>query len=383
MGAFFATMVARLAVSPLVPDVIDAFGVSKTAMGLALAGMWAAYALLQLPGGVLAGRIGERRVIILALLLTGGGSLLLASAPSFTWFVVFSLVLGAGTGLYYPVAASLLTDLFENTGQALGLHISGGDISGLVVPVAAVAVAAQFGWRAGLLLGTAVALPMVLVSAIWIRSTPSNRTSSPTHQPDRLAVSEYIRRLWSILSRPSIGYTVALATALGFTFQAVLSFFPTFLVEHWGASQEVAGALFSVMFGVWIVFTPVAGRLSDAVGHDGVLGGAVTGLATGIILVVVVPNGWTGLAGVVLVGVGMSWGGVVGSRFMMLFGDDERTTGYALVRSVYVLLGSTGSIVVGALADMSGWQTAFGLLVLLLALVLLSLGINRGLGLEL
>lgn len=383
MGAFFATMVARLAVSPLVPDVIDAFGVSKTAMGLALAGMWAAYALLQLPGGVLAGRIGERRVIILALLLTGGGSLLLASAPSFTWFVVFSLVLGAGTGLYYPVAASLLTDLFENTGQALGLHISGGDISGLVVPVAAVAVAAQFGWRAGLLLGTAVALPMVLVSAIWIRSTPSNRTSSPTHQPDRLAVSEYTRRLWSILSRPSIGYTVALATALGFTFQAVLSFFPTFLVEHWGASQEVAGALFSVMFGVWIVFTPVAGRLSDAVGHDGVLGGAVTGLATGIILVVVVPNGWTGLAGVVLVGVGMSWGGVVGSRFMMLFGDDERTTGYALVRSVYVLLGSTGSIVVGALADMSGWQTAFGLLVLLLALVLLSLGINRGLGLEL
>lgn len=237
MGAFFATMVARLAVSPLVPDVIDAFGVSKTAMGLALAGMWAAYALLQLPGGVLAGRIGERRVIILALLLTGGGSLLLASAPSFTWFVVFSLVLGAGTGLYYPVAASLLTDLFENTGQALGLHISGGDISGLVVPVAAVAVAAQFGWRAGLLLGTAVALPMVLVSAIWIRSTPSNRTSSPTHQPDQLAVSEYIRRLWSILSRPSIGYTVALATALGFTFQAVLSFFPTFLVEHWGASQ--------------------------------------------------------------------------------------------------------------------------------------------------
>lgn len=383
MGAFFATMVARLAVSPLVPDVIDAFGVSKTAMGLALAGMWAAYALLQLPGGVLAGRIGERRVIILALLLTGGGSLLLASAPSFTWFVVFSLVLGAGTGLYYPVAASLLTDLFENTGQALGLHISGGDISGLVVPVAAVAVAAQFGWRAGLLLGTAVALPMVLVSAIWIRPTPSNRTSSPTHQFDRLAVSEYTRRLWSILSRPSIGYTVALATALGFTFQAVLSFFPTFLVEHWGASQEVAGALFSVMFGVWIVFTPVAGRLSDAVGHDGVLGGAVTGLATGIILVVVVPNGWTGLAGVVLVGVGMSWGGVVGSRFMMLFGDDERTTGYALVRSVYVLLGSTGSIVVGALADMSGWQTAFGLLVLLLALVLLSLGINRGLGLEL
>jgi predicted MFS family arabinose efflux permease len=35
-GAFFVTMVARLAPSPLVPDVIDAFGVSTGTVGLAL-----------------------------------------------------------------------------------------------------------------------------------------------------------------------------------------------------------------------------------------------------------------------------------------------------------------------------------------------------------
>ena len=40
-GAFFVTMVARLAPSPLVPDVIDAFGVSTGTVGLALSGMFA------------------------------------------------------------------------------------------------------------------------------------------------------------------------------------------------------------------------------------------------------------------------------------------------------------------------------------------------------
>jgi MFS family permease len=311
------------------------------------------------------------------------GSLLLANAPSFSWFVAFALLLGAGTGLYYPVAASLLTDLFENTGQALGLHISGGDLSGLVVPVAAVAVAAQFDWRAGLLLGTAVAIPMLAVCTFSIRPTPPKHTRSSNPTTHSGSSGDFVHELWSTLTRPSIGYTVALATALGFTFQSVLSFFPTFLVEHWGASQAVAGGLFSVMFGVWIIFTPVAGRLSDAVGHDGVLAATVAGLATGVALVVAAPDSSAGLLGVVLVGVGMSWGGVIGSRFMMLFGEEERTTGYALVRSVYVLLGATGSIVVGALADGSGWPTAFGFLVVLLVLVLISLGVNRGLGLHL
>lgn len=49
-AAFFVTMAARLAPSPLVPDVMAAFGVSKGTVGIALTGMWAAYALFQFPG---------------------------------------------------------------------------------------------------------------------------------------------------------------------------------------------------------------------------------------------------------------------------------------------------------------------------------------------
>ncbi|PSQ18118.1 MFS transporter, partial [Halobacteriales archaeon QS_8_69_73] len=64
--AFTATMVARLAISPVVPDVTAAFSVSRSAVGLALTGMWAAYALAQFPSGVLADRVGERRIILAA-----------------------------------------------------------------------------------------------------------------------------------------------------------------------------------------------------------------------------------------------------------------------------------------------------------------------------
>jgi predicted MFS family arabinose efflux permease len=43
--AFFATMVARLVISPVVPEITDAYGVTNTAVGFALTGMWLAYAL--------------------------------------------------------------------------------------------------------------------------------------------------------------------------------------------------------------------------------------------------------------------------------------------------------------------------------------------------
>ncbi len=69
--AFASTMLARLVISPVVPDVTDGFGVSTGAVGLALSGMWAAYALTQFPSGILGDRFGERRVILAAVGIGG------------------------------------------------------------------------------------------------------------------------------------------------------------------------------------------------------------------------------------------------------------------------------------------------------------------------
>ena len=59
-------------------------------------------------------------------------------------------------------------------------------------------------------------------------------------------------------------------------------------------------------------------------------------------------------------GVGFGWGGVLHSLLMDHLPADERASGFGLVRTVYMLLGSTGSVVVGTLADTAGWATAYG-----------------------
>jgi len=64
----------------VVPLVLVAFDTTKSPVGLALGGMWAAYALAQFPGGVIGDRFGERSALVAALAGTALGRAALAVA---------------------------------------------------------------------------------------------------------------------------------------------------------------------------------------------------------------------------------------------------------------------------------------------------------------
>lgn len=361
IAAFFATMVARIVISPLLPDVIDAFDATRGALGLALSGMWAGYAVMQFVGGVLGARYGERPVIVAAIGLTGVASLGLSRAGSYPAFALMALFLGASTGLYFSAGTTLLTRRFENTGGVLGLHSTGAPLAGLVGPVVAVAVAARWGWRSALLLGAVVATPVFVLLVRQVGPTP------PTAGDRPLREQVQPRRLATILARPSIAYTVLLAVLVYFVWQTLYSFFPTFLVEHWGLSQRTASVLFGGVFAGTVVTLPVVGRLSDAVGRDALLAGAFTALAAGLTALVVGERFPVAVAGCGLLALGMGFPGALNSRFMDHLSADERGRGFGLVRSINLLLGSAGSAVTGSVADAVGWSVAFGLLPVLLA----------------
>jgi MFS family permease len=369
--AFFATMVARLVISPVVPEITDAYGVTNTAVGFALTGMWLAYALAQFPSGVLGDRVGERPVILAAVGLTAVASLLLAVAPSFALFVLFVVFLGAGAGLHYSVATTLLSKAFRNTGTAIGLHNSGAPLAGLLAPVAAVAVASRLGWRAALALGAAVALP-VFVGVVWrVRPTEPECPEQPMAERFQLGP------VFELLGRRPIALTVVVAVLCAFAWQATASFLPTFLVEYRGFSATAAGVVFSAYFVVHGLTQPVIGRLSDRYGRDGVLAACMVLAIAGFLLFV----GGTGRvavgAAVLLVGTGMGWSAAALPRFMDHLSDEERGVGFGLVRTTYMVLGSMGSVVTGAVADVLGWAVAFSLLAALLGTVVVVLAVAR------
>ena len=374
--AFATSMAARLVISPLVPNVTAAFPVTTSDLGLALSGMWAAYALSQYPGGLLANAVGERRVILLSLGSIAVASTLLAFAPAFWLFAVATVLLGVAAGLPYSATTSLLSENFDDIGRAIGLYIGGGPFAGLVVPVVATALSALFGWRVAMLFAAVVAAP-VFLSVTW-----GIRRPAPTPEDESAGAGFSVGAMTELLTRPAIGYTILLAIGGAFTWQATASFLPTFLVEYRGETQSAAGLLFSAYFVVHGLTQPVTGWLSDGIGRDRASALTMGAAMVGFSLLLVAERPVLVAVAIACIGFGMSWGAPVQSRFMDQLSDAERTAGFGLVRTVYMTVGSLGSVVVGVLSDVYGWALAFGVLAVIMGIEVVLLAANVALDLD-
>ena len=369
--AFFATMAARLAISPVVPAIGDTFAVSNGAIGLALTGMWAAYAASQFPSGLLADRYGERRIILVAVWGTAVTSGTLTAAPNYPVFLLSAVALGGIAGLHYSVATSLLTRTLPHTGSAIGLHTAGAPVAGVLIPMAAGSIGVWLGWRWAVALGMAVAVPSAILFAAVVRPTAPVR-------PDESVWSRLrVRPLVDLLARPPIARTAALSVGGAFVWQATASFLPAFLIEHHAYGEALAGVLFSVYFGIQGITQPALGALSDRIGRYPAAAMAVGAGVVGYSGLVVGVGLWMIGGAIVCTGLAMGWGAALLPKFMDHLGEEERSAGFGLIRTAYMVLGASGSVVTGAVADLLGWGAAFlglagvlgGMLVVLLYVI--------------
>lgn len=373
--AFFATMVGRLVISPVVPLITDDFAISNSVIGIALTGMWMAYSASQFPSGVLADRVGERLVILVAVGGTAITSLFLALAPLFAVFVVGTVALGAVAGLHYSVATTLLTRTYDEIGTAIGIHNIGSPVAGLIAPPIAAWIGVRYGWRPAVAIGGAIAVPIFLLFAWRVRPTEPQRIDRPMRE--RFELEPVIE----LLTRPRIAFPVVLAILCTFVWQATVSFLPTFLVFHRGHSAELAGIVFAGYFLVQSPAQVLIGWLSDRYGRDFTTAGCMALAAAGFVFLIAVP-GWFGLtAAIVLVGTGLSYQAALLPRFMDVLSAKERATGFGLVRSVYGIVAGLGPVGTGAVADVFGWGVSFAVLAALVAIVFCALVVNRALSL--
>ncbi|SDY68441.1 MFS transporter [Halopenitus persicus] len=368
--AFFATMVGRLAISPVVPRITASFGVSNTVIGGALTGMWMAYALSQYPSGILGDRYGERRVILVAVGGTGLLSLLVATAPIYVVFIAAVILLGAVAGLHYSTATTLLSRTYDDIGTAIGVHTIGAPAGGLVAPAVAAWVGARYGWRPAVAIGAVIAIPAFAAFALFVRETEPERPDQPMR--DRIRIAPAI----DLLSRPTVAFTAVIAAAGAFVWQGAASFLPTFLIAERGLSATTAGLVFSSYFVVQAAVKPALGALSDAYDRDLGVGVSLLTSVLGMASFVLAP-GIVGIAvAVVLIGIGLGMAVTVEPRLVDELSEREQGMGFGLVRTVYLVGSSFGSVTTGFLADTVGWAAAFMILAAFLGVVLAALVVN-------
>ena len=364
--AYFSVRFSQVIIGPLVPLIREEFAVSHGRIGVALTGMWIAYALSQLPSGVSADRFGEYRVVLTALGITIAAALLLAASPTFPVFAVAVIALGVGAGSYYNPATALLARTFDAVGGAIGTHRIGGQIAGGIAPIVAAAVGVRYGWRSAFALGAALA---VVAGGLFLWRRP---THEPAHPDASLAELFSVRTLLEIVRRPRNRNTTFMMTLVNFVDLAAMAFLPAFLVARYGFSVGSASLLFGLFFATSAAFQPIGGRLSDRIGPDSTLTVLASAGFSGYAVLVVGNALPAALVGVVLAGAALSATPVLQARMMDSLRATNRGKGFGVFRTLYLLVGSVGTAIVGTAGDAVGWAAAFGFLGSLWGIVLLS-----------
>lgn len=367
--AYFGVRFIEFALSLVFPDIEDALGTSVFTIGVAVTASTITYAMSQLPSGALGDRFGERAVIIAALGLTGLGSFVLAAAPVGGFIVLGMAVIGAVSGAYYSPATALLSDLFKQTGRAIGIHRIGAQVVGLTSPIVTF-VSVTYGWRTVPFLSGLMALSVLVGFGLFVQSrTPI--------QPDR-SLRERIQpsRLTALLSRPNVAFTTAIAGFGQFADTATFSFLPYILREYHGLSLELAGGLFTLYFVVLALTQPAIGWLSDHWGRDSVTVGTLLLGVIGYLVLLSRSTVAVIIIAVVLVGLGMGWSPPIQSRAIDQLADTERGTGFGLIRTVYIAFAGLCGVVIGGAVTISGWASAIVILAVVLAVPAVALGAN-------
>ncbi len=151
---FLATVLTyldRQTVAVCSEDVCKEFGLDEEQYGVLLSSFRWAYALMQLPAGVMADRLPLATTYGLAVGLWSLAGAAAANARSFRPLMITRAVLGMGESFNWPCASRIVANSFPPSDRSLasGIFNSGAAIGSLIAPMLIGGLIAQrFGWRA-------------------------------------------------------------------------------------------------------------------------------------------------------------------------------------------------------------------------------------------
>ena len=255
------------AITPLLPDLTDEFGLSKGGAGLLAAAYPVGTFVGGLPGGIMAARVGVKPTVLAGLALMVVSSIVVAFAGSILVLDLARFVQGVGGAASWAGAMAWLAGAAprERRGQLIGSAMGAAIAGALLGPV--IGVAADL--TSFELVFCTVALIGVGLMA-WTWRTPA---AAPLGDGS-------LRGLAGALRNGQVRTGLALITIPGLLF-GTLSVLGPLRLDELGATTAAIGAIWLMSAGLEAIVSPLAGRFSDRRGHlaplfGGLVGGAIT-----------------------------------------------------------------------------------------------------------
>lgn len=172
--AYFFIYFHRTSTAVMAPELVSTFGISTTTVGFLGSLYFYAYALGQLPAGILADRWGARKTLTLFVSIMGLGAIVFGMAENLDIVLTGRFLVGLGAGFVFVPITRLLADWFRRNEFAVyvGILTATGNIGSLASSAPMVILMAVIGWRSTMSAIGAVSLLAALLIYIVVRNKP-------------------------------------------------------------------------------------------------------------------------------------------------------------------------------------------------------------------
>lgn len=328
--------------APMVPALQAEFGFSQASAGLLTTGIFLTHALMQIPGGRLADRLGAARVLAAALAWVSVGNLAIAFAGAWWQLLLWKVFVGIGTGACFTSGARYIISMFSGRDAHVAQGFYGGSVvlgSGFVI-FAVPQLLGAFGWRGAFLGSTLVA---VAILAWWILAAPRpEHTVRPAGTFGGMIRSP---ELWllGVVQMASFGLVIVVGAWITMLLKA-----------DFQMPIKTAGLLGSLVLLLGIGSRPAGGWLLQRMRMTTLVRGALLMNALACAALAWGQSIWLTLAAIVSLGVGcgLPYAGVFNRAAALFPGRAGGAMG--LVNMVGILMILVGAPVVGQLADWTG-----------------------------
>lgn len=261
---YFLSYLFRVVNAVIGPDLVSELDLSAADLGLLTSAYFLAFALFQVPLGILLDRYGPRRTEAALLIIAAGGAFVFAMATSIPGLLVGRAMIGLGVSACLMAAIKAYGMWFERDRLPMvnGFHMAAGGMGALMGTIP-VEHALQFtDWRGVLFVigGMAIAASIIIFTTVPNRGTSETSTES---------LSKQISDIGQVYKNPTFWRIVPLCVATQSSFLAIQTLWSgPWLSDVAGLSREAtADQLFLVavaMVAGFISLGSIAARLNKS-----------------------------------------------------------------------------------------------------------------------
>lgn len=269
--AFLVSSMDKIAISVALPYIAKDMHLSPVGMGSVMSAFFLSYSISQLPGGLLADKLGVRKVATVAMIWWSTFTGLTGATTSIMQLVSSRFLFGLGEGLFPACAFKTIATWFPKRERATANSVmfAANFLGTAIAPLLVVAIISLWSWRHVFFV---LFIPGLIVALLFWRFIPNHPSEKASITDTELAeildggddqAKQSGDRLVTVLLNPIVVKYFLVVFTFDLAYWGFASWLPTYLIQARGLSMVQMGVFASFPAFAGTIGCVIAGWMSD------------------------------------------------------------------------------------------------------------------------